>query len=329
VDLRLTAEQQQLVDTFAALYDREATPTHVRAAEPLGFDKALWEHLTDLGVVTMAVGEAAGGWGASLLDLALMAEQQGRHVAPAPVIEAQVTARLLDRLGAFQPGRLVTLALHPASGERAALVPAAAVAESAVVRVGDGLVLVPLDDDNRTMVENLGSMPVADVGIGATGLLASGPAAIEAWDTAVDEMSVLTAAAIVGMAARALEITTVYVRERHAWDQPIGSFQSVAHHLADVATAVDGARLLVQEAAWAAAEEPERFPELAAMAFGFASEASRDATYWAVHFHGGYGFMVEYDVQLYYRRARAWPRLLASPAAAYRRVADRRYGAEG
>jgi alkylation response protein AidB-like acyl-CoA dehydrogenase len=107
---------------------------------------------------------------------------------------------------------------------------------------------------------------------------------------------------------------------------PIGSFQGVAHRLADVATQVDGARLLAREAAWAADAAPERFSELAAMAFAFASEAARDATYWAVHFHGGYGFMLEHDVQLYYRRARGWPRLLGSPAWAYERAAARRYG---
>ena len=38
------------------------------------------------------------------------------------------------------------------------------------------------------------------------------------------------------------------------------------------------------------------------MAFGFAPETARDTSYWALHFHGGYGFMLEYDIQLYYRR---------------------------
>lgn len=319
MDLRLTAEQQQLVDTFASLYAREAGAAQVRAAEPLGFDKALWEHLGDLGVVAMAVGEAGGGWGASLLDLALIAEQQGRYVAPVPVIEAQVAGRLL---GAVPPG-LVTVGLHPAAGGRVPMVPAAAVADAAVVLVGDELVLAALDDDNRTVVENLGSMPVADITVGSTRPVAGGR---PAWERAVDEFAVLTAAAVVGMGARALEITTEYVGQRTAWGQPIGSFQSVAHHLADVATALDGARLLAYEAAWAAAEEPARFAELASLAFAFASEAARDATYWAVHLHGGYGFMLEYDVQLFYRRARAWARVYASPDTAYRRAADHRYG---
>ncbi|MHB8466187.1 MAG: acyl-CoA dehydrogenase family protein [Acidimicrobiales bacterium] len=324
MDLRLTAEQQQLVDTFSSLYAREAGSAQVRAAEPLGFDKSLWEHLGDLGVTTMAVDEARGGWGASLLDLALVAEQQGRHVAPAPVIEAQVAARLLTTLGGALDDRLVTVALHPGVDGRARLVPAAAVADLALVPVGDALVVAEVGDGNRTLVDNLGSMPVADIVIGAARSL-GGPEAVEAWDAALDEFAVLTSAALVGMASAALEVTTAYVKEREAWNQPIGSFQSVAHRLADVATAVDGARLLAYEAAWAAAEEPDRFAELASLAFAFSSETARDATYWAVHLHGGYGFMLEYDVQLFYRRARAWSRVLWSPAVAYRRAADRRY----
>ena len=60
------------------------------------------------------------------------------------------------------------------------------------------------------------------------------------------------------MGARALEIGVEYVKERHAFGVPIGSFQAVAHGLADAATGVDGGGLLAREAAWAAAEEPDR-----------------------------------------------------------------------
>ena len=58
------------------------------------------------------------------------------------------------------------------------------------------------------------------------------------------------------------------------------------------------------------------------MAFGFAAETARDTSYHALHFHGGYGFMLEYDIQLYFRRARSWGAVLESPQSSYRRVAD-------
>jgi len=89
MDLSLSPEQDQLVDAFAGLYAKHSTPEHVRAAEALGFDPELWKRLADLGAVPMAVAEADGGWGASFLDLALVAEQQGRFVAAAPIIERQ------------------------------------------------------------------------------------------------------------------------------------------------------------------------------------------------------------------------------------------------
>jgi alkylation response protein AidB-like acyl-CoA dehydrogenase len=279
----------------------------------------------------MALPESCGGYGASLLDLVLVAEQHGRHVAPAPLVEAQVAARLVARLDRPPDGlveevlagrRLVTIAVRPARGGRAELVPAGAVADDAVVLVDDALILVPLAD-RATPVANLGSQPLADVEAGdADVVLAKGPDAVELFAAAVDEWRVLTAAALSGLAARALEIGVAYVKERTAFDRVLGSFQAIAHRLADRASEVDGCRLLVREAAWAAEADPSRAPQLAAMALGFAAETARDASYHALHFHGGYGFMLEYPIQMYYRRARSWPAILEGPRDSYARAAD-------
>ncbi|HEY4375584.1 MAG TPA: acyl-CoA dehydrogenase family protein [Acidimicrobiales bacterium] len=333
MDLRPSDEQDQLTGAFAALYAKESSPERVRAAEPLGFDRPLWEKLGEMGVVAMAVDEEHGGWGASLLDLELVAEQQGRSLAAAPVTEAQVAARLLARLGgpgtdalaaAVEGKRLVSLALRPARGDRAEMVPAGAVADDLLVMVGDELRLVsPVGD--RVTPENVGSLPLADLDVAGSPVLASGPDALAAYDAAIDEWLALTAGALVGIAQRSLEIGVEYVKEREAFGQKIGGFQAISHRLADSAAATDGALLLAREAAWAAAEEPTRFAELAAMAFAFAAETARDASYRSLHFHGGYGFMLEYDIQLYYRRARAWAQVGMDPRRAYRRVADRRY----
>lgn len=84
MDLSLTGEQRQLVDSFAALFARESTSERVRAAEPLGFDLKLWKALLETGAVEMAVDEAAGGWGAPELELALIAEQFDARSGPLP-----------------------------------------------------------------------------------------------------------------------------------------------------------------------------------------------------------------------------------------------------
>jgi alkylation response protein AidB-like acyl-CoA dehydrogenase len=226
--------------------------------------------------------------------------------------------------------RLVTFSPRPARRSRAELVPAGAVADDAIVLHDDELLLVPLHGDVTRPIENLGSSPVADVDIRSDAVrLAVGPAAVQAHERALDEWLALTAVALVGIGARALEIGVEYAKERHVSGTPIGRFQAIAHPLADSATAIDGARLLAYEAAWSHDADRDRARELSAMAFAFAYEGSRDATLRSLRVHGGYGFMMEYDIQLHYRRARAWANVFAEPTTLYRRVADERYGPVG
>ena len=334
MDLRLSSEQEQLVESFASLLSKHSTPERVRECEATGFDPELWTHLGVAGIVEMGVAEADGGWGASLLDLALVAEQIGRTVASAPAIEAQVAARLLARVGTDEARallasvlageQLVTIALHPAAHGVATLVPAAPVSD--VVLALDADRLVSVSPTGCAAVENLGSMALGDVPIAGGTELASGADIAAAFETAIDEWLVLTGAALGAIGARALEIGVEYVKERKAFGVPIGSFQAISHRLADSAAALDGAQLLSREAAWAHADDAERFAELAAMSFAYAYETARDATYRSLHFHGGYGFMMEYDVQLYYRRARAWANVYAEPSVVYQRAADARFG---
>jgi alkylation response protein AidB-like acyl-CoA dehydrogenase len=336
VDLALGDEQRELVASFANLLSRASSPDAVRAAEPSGFDPALWRTLLETGVLTMAVPESRGGWGASLLDLALVAEEVGRALAPAPVVETQVAARLLAAAGsdpasealaaALGGERLVTMALHPPRAGVAELVPAGAVCDALLVPGAGGMLLVRTPPAARRPVANLGSAPLADVDIGTGVELATGDAAEALFEAALDEWLVLTAAALVGMATAAHEAACAYAAERRAFGALIGSYQGVAHPLADDATALDGARLVVREAAWALDTGHGRGRELASMAFAFTSETAERATYDAIHVHGGYGFMLEHDVQLHYRRARGWARVWGGAEAGYRRAAVARYG---
>ncbi|KHO21230.1 acyl-CoA dehydrogenase family protein [Mycolicibacterium setense] len=334
MDLTLSEEQRQLADSFAALYVRESSSDRVRDAEPLGFDPDLWAALSATGVVEMAVPEGHGGWGASVLDLALLAEQHGRATGSAPLVETQVAAWLLARCGAagadllaaaMSGDRLITFAPRRVTRQELALVPAGAVADVVIALIGDRLVASPIR--TRTIVENLGTLPLADVEIDAEAvLLAEGDVAAAAYSAALDRWLALTAAALAGIGARAIEVGVQYAKERHAFGTPIGTFQAVAHPLADGATAVDGARLLALKAACAFGDEPDRATELSAMAFAFAAESARAATRTSLHVHGGYGFGMEADVQLYYRRARGWTMVYGDPMTALDRVADARYG---
>ena len=94
-----------------------------------------------------------------------------------------------------------------------------------------------------------------------------------------------------------------YAKDRQQFDKPLGAFQALAHYLADAVTAVDGADTLVHEAAWARAEG-RPVDKLAPMAKLFACQTYRDVTAMAQQVFGGIGFTVEFDIQLYFRRAK-------------------------
>jgi alkylation response protein AidB-like acyl-CoA dehydrogenase len=334
MDLDLTDEQRSLIDVFGSLAERTCPLDRLREHEPLGFAPDLWEQLVAVGAPGMAVPEADGGAGGALLDLSLAVEALGRRLAPAPLVEHAVSARLLARAGALPAdivdgSRLATLALRPARDHLATLVPAGAVAEQVIALDGDDLVVVA--SAVGELVPNLASAPLADrtvdpAAVDSRAVLASGDEGRALHAHAVDEWRVLTAAALAGLGLGALAIAVTYVTEREQFGVPIGSFQSLQHGLADVAVALDGAQLLARKAAWAFDSERDDAPQLGAMAFLFVAEHAQHASERALHYHGGYGFMEEYDIQLFYRRAKGWANVLDEPGREYARLADLRYG---
>ncbi len=123
------------------------------------------------------------------------------------------------------------------------------------------------------------------------------------WQQVLEPGLVLLAAQAVGGARYALEITTQYAKDRWQFDKPLGAFQSLAHYLADAVTALDGAEQLVHEAAWAGATG-RPLTSLAPMAKLFACTTFRDITAVAQQIFGGIGFTLDFDIQLYFRRAK-------------------------
>jgi alkylation response protein AidB-like acyl-CoA dehydrogenase len=123
------------------------------------------------------------------------------------------------------------------------------------------------------------------------------------WDAVMHDGIILAAAQAVGGSHYALDITVQYAKDRHQFDKPLGAFQALAHYLADATTSVDGAEVLVHEAAWARSEG-RSVAKLAPMAKLFACQTFRDVTATAQQIFGGIGFTVEFDIQLYFRRAK-------------------------
>jgi alkylation response protein AidB-like acyl-CoA dehydrogenase len=201
-------------------------------------------------------------------------------------------------------------------------VPAGAIADVVLSLDGDDLVAVASEPPTER-VENLGSLPIAfrDMRAGTRSVLASGTAAQSAFESALVDWKVLSAAQLTGVAASALELGVEYVKSREVFGAPIGTFQTVSHRLADDATAVDGARLLAYKAAWAVDEGRSGAGVLASMAWLFAGETAVSVARDSLHYHGGYGFTTEYDIQLYFRKAKAYSLLWGDPGGECRRLA--------
>jgi len=123
------------------------------------------------------------------------------------------------------------------------------------------------------------------------------------WNATLLEGIVFLAAQAIGGARAALELTTQYAKDREQFDKPLGAFQAIAHYLADASTRVEGGEILVHEAA-AALAAGQSVEQLAPMAKLFACATYRDVTAMGEQVFGGVGFTLEYDIQLYFRRAK-------------------------
>ena len=141
------------------------------------------------------------------------------------------------------------------------------------------------------------------VQVGADALVGTEGDGWATWDAVMHDGIVLLAAQAVGGAQYAHAITTQYAKDRFQFDKPLGAFQSIAHYLSDGITAVDGAETLVWEAGWARTQGHD-MRTLAPMAKLFACQTFRDVTATAQQVFGGVGFTLEYDIQLYFRRAK-------------------------
>jgi alkylation response protein AidB-like acyl-CoA dehydrogenase len=144
---------------------------------------------------------------------------------------------------------------------------------------------------------------LSDVAVGAEDRIGPDGSGWSTWQQVLEPALVLLAAQAVGGARYALEITTQYAKDRHQFDKPLGAFQALAHYLADAATNLDGAEQLEHEAAWAGATG-RSLESLAPMAKLFACSTFRDITAMAQQIFGGIGFTLDFDIQLYFRRAK-------------------------
>jgi alkylation response protein AidB-like acyl-CoA dehydrogenase len=337
VNLNLTDDQKLLRESVAKLFGTESDSGRVRAAEPAGFDPALWSQLVYMGIPLMRVPESRGGLGLGLFEAILVAEEAGRCLASVPLAEALTAGSLLARLDGddaaallaqMHEGVLISFMPQELRADEAQVVPGATVARAVLAIDGDDVIV--LEGLPREPVRtNLGSSAIGrhvlkgrNV-VGTRRVIATGRAARRAFQVAVEEWKLLTAALLVGLAQQALQMAATYSKERKAFGRVIGSFQGIAHPMADAFTEVDGAHLLVWRAVWAAATGRADAGATVSMAYWWATQSAANAATRSLRTFGGYGVSLEYDIQLYYRRAKAWALLNGDPERELYRVAER------
>jgi alkylation response protein AidB-like acyl-CoA dehydrogenase len=156
----------------------------------------------------------------------------------------------------------------------------------------------------------LAALRLEGVRVPASARLGAEGAAWPGLATALQRAAIALAAEQLGGAQRTLDLAVAYAKERVQFGRPIGAFQALKHKLADVMVRVEAARSAVYYASCVAAQGGAALPAAASMAKATASDAFSFATAHALQLFGGVGFTWEYDVHLYFKRARSSATLL-------------------
>jgi alkylation response protein AidB-like acyl-CoA dehydrogenase len=331
VDFELSDDQVALRDAARELLDGLASPARVRSVVDAGggFDPKLWQAMVDQGWTALALDEVHGGLGLGFVEVAVLLEQVGAHVAPAPILSQVVAlstltdptcdqsagAAVLDRwLASLIDGSsLATVAWSALDADerdggwtvtgRTEPAVHAPSADLAIVRSADSLFTVDLTGLGRPVRE-----PAMDrtreVGWlsfdGAPAVRLGGADLVERYG---DLGATAYAAELLGIAQRALDLSVDYAKVREQFGRPIGSFQAVKHRCADMLVDVEGMRSAAYYAAWSVAADDDDRSIAASTAKTWCSDAGKRVTASALQVHGGIGFTWESDVHLFLKRS--------------------------
>jgi alkylation response protein AidB-like acyl-CoA dehydrogenase len=320
MDFELSDDQVSLRDAARELLAGHASSTQVRAVVDRGhgFDPELWAAMVDQGWTAIAVPADRGGLGLGWVEVAVLLEQVGAFVAPAPILQHTVALTLLVEarlplVEALVAGDVIGAVAHTpvaarefdgqwfldGTTEPVVYAPSAGVV---VVRSEDAVFVVGIED----------VQPAAEPAIDRTrevGWLRfsntpatrlGGPELVELM---IDTGAVAYSAELLGIGSASLDLAVAYAKDREQFGRPIGSFQAVKHRCADMLVDVEGMRSVVYYAAWCLAADDRDRSVAASTAKTWCSDAGRRVTASCLQVHGGIGFTWESDVHLYLKRA--------------------------
>jgi 3-oxochol-4-en-24-oyl-CoA dehydrogenase len=332
--IAITEDHRTLARTasdFLSRYEARAAARALLDAETEELPK-LWGDLVELGWLGLHLPEAHGGSGFGLPELVVVVEELGRTLTPGPfvptviasaVIEAAAPAGVAGRLvpglaagtcfGGIGLASDVTVQEGKASGTASAVLGGGS-AHLLVLAAGHDAVVVEadapgvrierplnLDPTRRSARVVLDGAPVE--------LLAGGRQAL------LDLARLIVAAEATGIATECTQQAADYAKARLQFGRPIGMFEAVKHHCANMLVASELATCLVWDAARAAEEGGDQRAFTAAMAAAVALPAADECAQLNIQVHGGIGFTWEHDAHLYLRRATALEAVLDAEAA--------------
>lgn len=293
MDVRLTAEQQQLRDAAAKL------------ADDLG--PAAVQDLADESRINRLDKQiAATGWrslradGASGVEVAIVAEEFGRRLIDSPFLGPVLADDLACRLGAQvdrTPPTTVAVdnrAVDSRGASRALWLSGSTVGGTDLGDIRTGADLTRAEAELRGATQTLGELPADEAA---------------RWQALA---LVTTTADLVGIARGAQAVACDYAKIREQYGKPIGSYQAIAHLLAESLALIEGSISVLRHAAWGVDElEPGQAIRAAQIAKVYCARATRTVCETAVQVHGGIGNTWECIAHVYLRRAltstELWP----------------------
>ncbi|MBL1077463.1 acyl-CoA dehydrogenase family protein [Nocardia sp. 2] len=319
----LTAEQNDFAASLRKIGESAKTPGVVRAwgAGDSAAGKALIGQLAEAGALGLTITEDNGGFGAGPVELIVAFTEIGRAAVPGPLVEtAAAIPALLQALpdSALAAARLPELAEGAKLGTlglaTASAVSAGSAASGTVLALDADIAdLVLLAEGDRLSVavvdEQVTSIDAARrlFAVHQGDILAEGAGVREAVETAFDTAALAAAAQLLGAGRALLDTSVEYVKQRQQFGTPIGRYQSIKHHLANVLIGLEMAQPLLYRAALTLQDGTDattRARDVSAAKLA-AGEAAYQAARIALQVHGAIGYTAECDLSLWLTKVTA------------------------
>ena len=306
-----TEEQIQFKDTIKSFLAEECTPASIRDGweKNKSFNFERWKNLIELGVLNSNLPEAKGGLGMDQVTLALMVEEMGYAGLPEPVAE-QIF--LVNDIISFLP-KNITEAVESNYNDGTQYIALAHPLAPNPLFLNDaaGLILLNNSECNFIAKDDMDFESISSndpsrelFQIISMNKVISASENFDELNTAVSARGALmTAALLIGLAQKMIDLSSVYVLDRTQFGKPIGSFQAVKHMLADVAVKIEFAKPAVYRAAYSLSENNPKSALHCAHAKLMCAQAAELACKNSIQAHGAMGYTWEMDLHIYMRKA--------------------------